>query len=139
MEAGVNGLVKGLDALVYTDEERAHAASAERSEARSVLVDWFKATSGQNLSRRFLAMLIAFTWLLMYLVSAGLSVSVVFAPACDPDAVQCLAQQLNQASSIIGERADSMSGAMMLILGFYFAAPHLSSIVGPAVSKFSKS
>jgi len=29
-----------------------------------------------------------------------------------------------------------VTGAFMLVIGFYFAAPHLSSIVGGAMDKF---
>jgi hypothetical protein len=44
--------------------------------------------------------------------------------------------QVSQSAMAIGERADSMTGAMMLILAFYFAAPHMDKIVGAALGKF---
>ena len=34
---------------------------------------------------------------------------------------------------------DQVTGAMMLVLGFYFAAPHLDKVVGTAMNKFSGS
>ena len=45
--------------------------------------------------------------------------------------------RLVESSKIIAERAESMNGAMMLILGFYFAAPHIGQIVTGAMDKFS--
>ena len=35
----------------------------------------------------------------------------------------------HESAQIIGDYAEQMNGAMMLILAFYFAAPHMGSIV----------
>lgn len=137
--AGVNGLVNGLDALVYTDEEKAVAAGTERAQARMMLIDWVKTTSGQNLARRLLAFMIAGTWLFMYLLSCVLDVLVVVTEACTGAVGSvCKATLYSQAGAVIGTRADNMTGAMMLILGFYFAAPYLGQIITPAMEKFAK-
>ena len=54
----VDGAVKGLDALVFTDEER--------SRADAKLAEWYlkylSATEGQNLARRLIAMVVVFVW-----------------------------------------------------------------------------
>ena len=44
----VDGVTKGLDALVYTDEEKAKDAAADRTEARQMVVGWMAATQGQT-------------------------------------------------------------------------------------------
>ena len=69
----VDGVTNGLDALVYTDEEKAADAAADRSEARKMVVGWMAATQGQNLARRLIALSITGTWLGMYLISVLLS------------------------------------------------------------------
>ena len=127
LEGAVNGVTKGLDALVYTDEEKAGDAAKDRSEARGVIVDWFKNSQGQNIARRFLAVIITAVWLTMYLVATFLDVFSIW--ATDPIKIQ-------DAAKIIGERAWEMNGAMMLILAFYFAAPHMGSIVEAALGRF---
>lgn len=123
----VTGVRDGLDALVYTDEEKSNDARAERSEARAMLIEWMRATSGQNLARRFLAVVITFTWLIQYLSVIVLNIISVWAQ--DP-------KLWSQSAAMVGSNAESMNGAMMLILGFYFAAPHMGKIADAALMKF---
>jgi hypothetical protein len=52
----ISAVKDGLDALVYTDEEKAGDAAKERTQARSMVVDWMQATQGQNLARRLIAL-----------------------------------------------------------------------------------
>lgn len=119
---GAVGAVKdGLDALVYTDEEKASDAAKERSEARSMLVGWMEATQGQNLARRLISLAITGVWLLQYIVAQVASALAVFFTES--------AGQLNALAALQLQSADNMSPAVMLILGFYFAAPHMSDIV----------
>ena len=129
LDAAISGVTKGLDALVYTDEEKAGDAAKERAEARSMIVSWQSATSGQNLARRFIALAIVFIWLLQYVAAMVLSLISVWMG--DPVLWQ-------DSADIVGNYAERMNGAVMLILGFYFAAPHLSGIVGAALNKFEK-
>jgi len=131
LESAVDGVTKGLDALVYTDEEKAQAASQDRAEARALLVQWLEATSGQHLARRLIALSITTVWLLQYIFSwLALTVAVFI----EDRAVQ---DQLNKASQLTTQHADGMTGAVMLILSFYFAAPHMDKIVGAAMNRFS--
>lgn len=129
LEKAVDGVSRGIDALVYTKEEREAQKAALLSEARGMLIDWLQASSGQNIARRFLAVIIAVTWLLQYIVSMGLNVAAIWMD--DPGRVL-------QSASLIGDYADGMTGAMMLILTFYFAAPHLGDIIKPAMERFGK-
>lgn len=129
IEAGITTVANGLDKLVYTDQEKAEAHALAVTEARSMLVNWMEATQGQKLARRIIALSITFVWLFMYLSSMFISVVAVWVD----DAVN-----YRESAKIIGGYADSMNGAVMLILAFYFAAPHIGDIIKPAMEKFSR-
>lgn len=123
------GAVKdGIDALVYTDEEKAVDAAKERSEARSMLVGWMEATQGQNLARRLISLAITGVWLLQYIVSQIASSLAIF--------WNTKAQQLNELAKLQLESANDMSPAVMLILAFYFAAPHMGDFAKAVVGRF---
>ena len=125
----VDNVSKGLDALVYTDEEKAGDAAKDRSEARSMVVSWMESTKGQNLARRLIALSIVFVWLFQYLCSMFLSVASVWASSAD---------RLIESSQIIGTFAERMNAPVMLILAFYFAAPYMGDIAKNAMNKFGK-
>ncbi len=129
IESTINSVSSGLDKLYYSDEEKADDAAKGRTEARQMIVNWMAATQGQNLARRLLALMVTTTWLLMYV--AAMIGSIIGSWQDDP------AKWL-QSSELIGDYADGMSGAVMLILGFYFAAPHMSSIAEKALNNFGK-
>ncbi len=54
----IDGAVKGIDAIFFTAEEK--------SQANQKLSDWYlkylSATDGQNLARRFIAMIVVLLW-----------------------------------------------------------------------------
>lgn len=129
LENAVEGVSKGIDALVYTEEEKQVDAAKDRAEARSMLVKWLEATQGQHLARRMIAVGITGVWLFQYLVSW---VSITVSTFLSGD----IAIQLKAASELTTSHADGMTGAVMLILSFYFAAPHMDKIVGVAMSRF---
>lgn len=132
IEGAVKGISNSLDVLVYTDEEKANDAALERQKARAMVIDWMQSTSGQALARRLIACSITFIWLLQYLFGWAMVTGAVFS---DPE----IAARMKEASEITQAHADSMTGAVMLILSFYFAAPHLDKVVGPAMERFAKS
>jgi len=129
MQDAVQGVTKGIDALVYTEEERAVDAAKDRSEARGMVVQWMAATSGQHLARRLISLSITSVWLLQYIFSWIAMVAAVFAEADTQS-------RLNDVSTLTTQHADGMTGAVMLILSFYFAAPHMDKIVGAAMDRF---
>lgn len=131
----VDGVTNGLDALVYTDEEKAADAAADRSEARKMVVQWMAATQGQNLARRLIALSITGVWLSMYLLSVFCAMVAVFANA---DGV-VTAEKINQVGTIAKGAAMDMNPAVMLILAFYFAAPHMGDIAKAVTGKFTQS
>jgi hypothetical protein len=131
LDTAVTGISKGIDALVYTEEEKAADAAEERKRGRQMVVEWMANSSGQKLARRLIAVSITFVWLMQYIAAWALVVTAVFV---DPET----ADRLKEASAITQDHSDGMTGAIMLILSFYFAAPHMDKIVGPAMERFSK-
>tara|TARA_B100002049_G_C15969422_1_gene328024 strand:+ start:324 stop:800 length:477 start_codon:yes stop_codon:yes gene_type:complete len=128
----VDGVKNGLDSLVYTEQEKNEAAAKDRAEARGMVVQWMQATQGQNLARRLIALIVTVVWLFMYAVTTALSFAAVWTG-------KIMTENLQAAAQIIGERAYEMNGAMMLILGFYFAAPHMGDIAKAAIERFGSS
>lgn len=131
----VDGVSKGLDALVYTDEEKAGDAAKDRTEARQMVVQWMVATQGQNLARRLIALSITGVWLMMYLFSVFCGMVAVFTN----EAGVITAEKINMVSAIAKNSAMDMNPAVMLILAFYFAAPHMGDIAKAVTGKFSNS
>lgn len=127
----VEAVRDGLDALVFTDEERATAAAVERAAARGMVVQWMDATSGQNLARRWLSVVITTVWLGQYLAAQAFTVFTIWVTPDKRETYQATAK-------LMADYAESMNGAVMLILAFYFAAPHMDKIVGVAMSKFGR-
>lgn len=125
------GAVKdGIDALVYTDEEKAVDAAKERSEARSMLVEWMQATQGQNLARRLISLAITGVWLMQYIMASIASSVAIFWTT--------QSNNLNQLAKVQMDSANDMSPAVMLILAFYFAAPHMGDFAKAVVGTFQK-
>lgn len=128
IKSTIGAVRDGIDALVYTDEEKAVDAAKERSEARSMLVGWMEATQGQNLARRLISLAITGVWLLQYVVSQIASSVAIFWHE--------KAVQLNELAKLQLESANDMSPAVMLILAFYFAAPHMGDFAKAVIGRF---
>lgn len=128
IKGAVSAVKDGLDALVYTDEEKAVDAAKERSEARSMLVGWMEATQGQNLARRLISLAITGVWLFQYIVAqVAMSVALFW---------ETRAEQLTKLAKLQIESADDMGPAVMLILAFYFAAPHMGDFAKAIIGRF---
>ena len=127
---GLSMIERAGDALFYTDEEKAADRATKSQQVRQFMVDWMETTKGQNIARRLLAVMITFVWLFLYLVSIALAVT---SPWVSAD----VSIKLIESAQVLESNADRMSGAVMLILAFYFAAPHMDKIVVGALHKFS--
>lgn len=127
IESTINAFKEGLDALAYTEEEKANDAAKERSEARQAVVEWMKATQGQNLTRRVLALAITFVWLIQYIGHMVLSIASIFFIEHE--------EQFIKAASILQDGANEMGSVVIIIIGFYFAAMHFDKIINPALDK----
>jgi hypothetical protein len=128
IKGAVDAVRDGLDALVYTNEEKAVDAAKERSEARSMLVGWMEATQGQNLARRLISLAITGVWLFQYIVAQmAMSIAVFWTNK---------AAELNELAKLNMASANDMGSAVMLILAFYFAAPHMGDFAQAVVGRF---
>ncbi len=128
LNGAVSAVTKGLDALVYTDEEKAQTAAKERAAGREMVIKWMENTQGQNLARRAIALTVTAIWAVQYVAAMLLNALAAAMPEH--------ASLLSSVASAIREGGEQVTGAMMLVLGFYFAAPHLGTIVGGAMDKF---
>lgn len=128
----VNAARDGLDALVYTDEEKAGDAAKDRAAARGMVVEWMKSTSGQNLARRWLSVAITSVWLGQYVVAQIFTISTLWIYPVERRVAW------RATAELMASYAEQMNSAVMLILAFYFAAPHMGAIVDAAMSRFGK-
>ena len=95
----VDGAVKGLDKIFFTQEERAEASQ----KLNEWYLRWLEATAPQNLARRLIALVVTAIWALILLV--GL-VAYPFNTGFSEFAFNTLDEVVNQPFSII--------------IGFYF-------------------
>lgn len=103
-ETLVDGAVSGMDKLFYTDEER----SEDMAKTREWFLRYLEASQPQNLSRRFIAIIVVGLWAFLVLLAV-------------------LAWQWNQDYSeyIFAVIKDAMLTPFNIIIGFYFLA-HLT-------------
>lgn len=125
----VNNLSTGLDKLVYTNEEKSADHHAAVTEARQTLIDWLKASNGQNLSRRLIALIVTAMWTGAKTVSVSLPIIVIWSQKIDPVKAQ-------KTLEIVRDSSSDITSAMMLVLGFYFAAPYMGDIAKGALERF---
>lgn len=115
-------LMKGFDDLIYTKQEKAQDLIRQEqkdvSEGRQVLISWMETSKGQNLSRRLLAILFVCTYVLMFIIMTLFAILSIWH-----------GEKLQLASEILGGAIDDLDSTVMLIVGFYFAAPHLKNFL----------
>lgn len=102
----VDGVLNGVDALVYTDEEKAVA----NQKILDFKLEWMKATQGQNIARRLIAVGVTALWVLcglIILASQALGFS-------------------EFAKFVLTYLRDVVANPFMIVLTFYFAA-HIMS------------
>lgn len=117
-----------LDEAFYTKEEKAADKAAARTEAQKMVIQWMEASTGSRLARRAIAFAITGTWLGMYWMTAVLAVCSVWATEAS--------DKLKASGLIIDAAADVMVSPVMLILGFYFAAPYMGDLAKGALERF---
>lgn len=116
----VSTAADAIDKFVYTDKEKEEDAAKERAEARQMVVKWIDNTSGQNLTRRLLALSISFVWLSQFVLYQIFNIIYIFNPTLS---------QLHQAALSLEEGGQSLSTSVTIIITFYFAAPHIADII----------
>ena len=103
----VDGAIKGMDALVFTDEEK--------SQANDKMRDWFlrylEASQPQNVSRRLIACVVAGVWAFLIILCAVLG---------------CFEATLRAAEFVFGLLKEVVLQPFNIILGFYFVTQLVS-------------
>ena len=107
----VNVVADAVDKFTFTDQEKAAVAQAELKAARAATVEWMRTTKGQNLARRYIALFVTWMWGFMLVSSILLRIA-----------------GFEHAAAAIEIHLPHLARMMMLVLGFYFAAPHLAPI-----------
>lgn len=103
-------LAKGVDSLIYTDEEKAEA----RAKAMDWLSKYMEATQGQNIARRLIAVLVVIEWLL--LINLGVALRLV--------------SWLDESEYVFNVLDNLVKEPFMLIIGFYFLARIIPAAFG---------
>ena len=119
-----------IDESFYTDQEEAADKALAADKARGMVIDWVAASTGSRLARRLIAFSITGTWLAMYWLTALSAIAAIW--------LEDKADQLQASGLILDAAADVMISPVMLILGFYFAAPYMGDLAAGALKKFGE-
>lgn len=109
-ETAVDGVVNGIDAMIFTDEERSQA----NMKALELKIEFARATAGMSISRRIIVVVVAGAWLFLVLLLAALGLWL----GKEAEGVKYLFELLR----------DVVNEPFMIIVGFYF----LAQVVGNA-------
>lgn len=118
-----------LDNAFYTDQEEARDKAEMAKETHQFILKWLEATTGSRLARRVLAFNVAGIWSVQYLATQILSLVAIWSD--DP-------KRLEASVKVLENSMEQTTAALMLVLGFYFAAPYLGDIASVALKKFGK-
>ena len=119
-----------VDKSFYTKQEQGEALAEAENQARSMIIKWLESTTGSRLARRVIAFMITGTWLLMFILATAISVAALWVDDSLTGA------RLTASTDLLDGRIETMTPAVMLILGFYFAAPYMGDIAKGALTKF---
>lgn len=100
--------VNGIDALVFTDQEKATMDAAAMDKILDFKIEYAKHTQNQSIARRIIAIIVSGLWALLILIAA-------IAGYFD-------AGGTGYAAYIGGIVVTSVNPPFMVIIGFYFAA-----------------
>ena len=120
MEKSLDAVVNGLDKIWYTNEEKAEHTREARMEAQAMLIKWMETSQGHNLARRWLTVNITTVWLAQLCLGMVFAVASVWADSPD---------RLLATAGILQGYAAEMGTIVLIIVLFYFAAPHMASFI----------
>ena len=109
-EKAVDGVVNGIDALFFTDEEKSKASL----KALELKIEFARATAGMSISRRIIVIMVSAAWLLLVLLLAIMGV--------------LLGQESPAVEYLFRLLTDVVMQPFSIIVGFYF----LAQVVGNA-------
>ena len=119
-----------IDKAFYTDEERAEDKQRASDRKDQLVIDWIEASKGSNIARRFIAVLVTLLWVFLFVFGWAVSQYAIWSEKLTIEKLK-LIQEAN------APYLEQATGAMMLVLGFYFAAPYMGDIAKGALSRFS--
>ena len=119
-----------IDKAFYTDEEKAEDKQRASDRKDQLIIDWIEASKGSNIARRFIAVLVTFLWVFLFVFGWAVSQYAIWSEKLTIEKLK-LIQEAN------APYLEQATGAMMLVLGFYFAAPFMGDIAKGALSRFS--
>jgi hypothetical protein len=119
-----------IDKAFYTDEEKAEDKQRASDRKDQLVIDWIEASKGSNIARRFIAVLVTFLWVFLFVFGWAVSQYAIWSEKLTIEKLK-LIQEAN------APYLEQATGAMMLVLGFYFAAPFMGDIAKGALSRFS--
>lgn len=136
-DAIVEGTVNAVDKLFYTDEEKAEAATAARTEGYAVYMEWMRSTSGSRIARRVIAFLICMPWAFMNMVSVLFACMSFFAdpfvkniPELGTDGKIAMTKiivdnhdRYMKVSELLFDKAMENNSLVGVVLLFYFGGP----------------
>ncbi len=126
----VEGGMSLLDKAFYTDQEEAADKQRMAVHKDQLLINWLEASKGANIARRFIAFSVTLLWIFLFIFSWAVNQYAIWSEKLNMEKLQ-LIQSAN------APYLDQATGAMMLVLGFYFAAPFMGDIAKSAMSRFS--
>ena len=119
-----------IDKAFYTDEERAEDKQRASDRKDQLVIDWIEASKGSNIARRFIAVLVTLLWVFLFVFGWAVSQYAIWSEKLTIEKLK-LIQEAN------APYLEQATGAMMLVLGFYFAAPYMGDIAKVALNRFS--
>ena len=124
--------LKMIDDAFYTDAERASDHMKERIQVAKSVQQWMESSGGPNLARRVIAMGIFGMWAFLWASSVIVHIATIFVG--DP----VLREVMDTVSTDARDYAVEINAEMILVLGYYFAAPQIDKFAAPLVAKLSK-
>lgn len=128
-ERVIDNVSKGIDKLWYTEEEKSEDRMKAVKEGNAVYMEWLRSTMGSRVARRFIAVVVTVLWALQWLASLILSVAAVWV---DPS----LVDPMLASAEIVQTSGIEITGAMMVVLGFYFLGNKADGFIKVALEKF---
>ena len=122
-----------VDKAFYTKEERAEDHMKARIQAAESVTAWLTVSGGPNLARRFIAMGIFGMWFLLWASSVVIDIATIWVS----DVIT--RETMLHVTQRTRDYASEINAEMILVLGYYFAAPQIDKFAAPLAQKVANS
>jgi len=130
--ASDNAVEQGLtliDKAFYTGQEKAGDKQLAADKKDQLLINWLEASRGANVARRFIAFSVTILWMFFLIFSWGSSQFAIWSDTFTKEKIEMMVK-------VNVPYLDQSTSAMMLVMGFYFAAPFMGDIAKGAMARF---